>query len=281
MYQGLIINLLTRAAWKKSSYQGRDLFPGQFGAVMSHLAESLGVPRTTLQRMVAHLEADGLLTVENVGNRFIVITIVNWHVYQSTEEGEWATNGQPMGDQRATNGQPICESDDKNSKNSDLSSSFEPYNVEEGKKVRKKKVSKARAGASGSVPSFDELVSAYTRNQDLKIALGEFIVMRKASKKAFTNAALTHTFRELDKLAGAEDAAKIAILNQSVQRGWLGVFSLKDNGAGVQRDPSAEIEAQRVARIKADGEEMSRKYEELRRRETTAIREKMKNMVTP
>jgi len=105
--------------------------------------------------------------------------------------------------------------------------------------------------------------------------------MRKVSKKAFTNAALTHTFRELDKLAGAEDAAKIAILNQSVQRGWLGVFSLKDNGAGVQRDPSAEIEAQRVARIKADGEEMSRKYEELRRRETTAIREKMKNMVTP
>lgn len=98
---------------------------------------------------------------------------------------------------------------------------------QEEEEEESKKVSKG-ASRSANISSYDEMVSAYTRNQDLKKALGEFIVMRKAAKRPFTNAALEHTFRELDKLAGAEDAAKIAILNQSVQRGWQGVFPVKD-----------------------------------------------------
>lgn len=109
MYQGLIINLLTRAAWKKGSYQGRDILPGQFSAIMSRLAESLDVPRSTLQRMVAHLEADDFIKVENVGNRFVVITIVNWSIYQESEKESRATDGQPMVDHRATDGQPYME----------------------------------------------------------------------------------------------------------------------------------------------------------------------------
>lgn len=113
LYQGLIINLLSRAAWKKGSYQGRDILPGQFGAVMSHLAESLGIPRSTLQRMVAHLETDGLLKVENMGNRFVIITIINWHIYQCSENGEWAADGQPVVNQRAADGQPSYKEEEE------------------------------------------------------------------------------------------------------------------------------------------------------------------------
>ena len=106
MYQGLIINLLTRAAWKKGSFQGREILPGQFGAVMSHLAENLQVARSTLQRMVAHLEADDFIKVKNVGNRFVIITIVNWCSYQEVEREAWAADGQPTVNQRAADGQP-------------------------------------------------------------------------------------------------------------------------------------------------------------------------------
>lgn len=106
MYQGLMTNFLNRAAWKKSSYHGRGILPGQFGTVLSRLAESLGVPRSTLQRMVTHLEEDGFLEVENVGNRFSIITITNWHIYQMSEGDAWATGGQPVVNQRATGGQP-------------------------------------------------------------------------------------------------------------------------------------------------------------------------------
>lgn len=112
MYQGLIINLLTRAAWKKSSYQGREILPGQFGAVMSNLSESLGVPRSTLQRMVAHLEEDGLMEVKNVGNRFVIITIINWHSYQESEKEPWAADGQPAVNQRAAGGQPYYKEEE-------------------------------------------------------------------------------------------------------------------------------------------------------------------------
>ena len=135
MYQGLIINLLTRAAWKKSSYRGRDILPGQFAAVISHLADSLGVPRSTLQRMVAHLCEDGFLTVENVGNRFSVITITNWHRYQSLEEEQWATGGQPAVNRRATGGQPLYKEDAR------------VYKIEEGKKVRRKNINTISASA--------------------------------------------------------------------------------------------------------------------------------------
>ena len=82
MYQGLMINFLTRASWKETSYQGHDIHPGQFGVVMSRLAESLGVSRGVVVRMVNRLLSDGFLSVENVNNRFTIITIVNWDSYQ-------------------------------------------------------------------------------------------------------------------------------------------------------------------------------------------------------
>lgn len=150
MYQGLIINLLTRAAWKRGSYQGRDILPGQFGTVVSHLAESLQVPRSTLQRMVAHLEADEFLKVENMGNRFVIITIVNWHSYQESEKDAWAAGGQPVVNQRAAGGQPS-------------------YNEEEVKKEeRREGGDSAHARVAPSVPEINpETVQGDIENLNL------------------------------------------------------------------------------------------------------------------
>lgn len=121
MYQGLIINLLTQAAWKKGSYLGRELLPGQFGTVMSAFAKELDLPRSTLQRMLAHLEADDFLKIENVGNRFVVITIINWHTYQESEKpgGQQLPGGRPMvnhdEESRATDGRPNANGQNENS----------------------------------------------------------------------------------------------------------------------------------------------------------------------
>lgn len=134
MYQGLMVNLLNRAVWKKGSYQGHELQPGQFGVVMSHFAESLEVPRSTLQRMVAHLEADGFLSVQNMGNRFSIFSITNWSAYQASEKEAWATDGQQMGAQRATDGQPL-------------------YKEEEGKKERIRQEAKASSPELASPPA--------------------------------------------------------------------------------------------------------------------------------
>lgn len=112
-YQGLIVNLLMRAAWKESYYSGRLIQPGQFGVVLRQMAESLNIPRTTLVRMLTHLQEDGFLTVENVGNRFCIITIINWNIYQPSGQQEWITNGQPVVNQRITGGQPSYKEEER------------------------------------------------------------------------------------------------------------------------------------------------------------------------
>ena len=75
---------------------------------------------------------------------------------------------------------------------------------------------------------FDALVEEYTTNADLKAAIFDFIKFRKAIKAPLTDRALTLCLNKLDKLAN-NDLEKIAILNQSIERGWKGLFEVKDN----------------------------------------------------
>lgn len=106
LYQGLMINLLLRAAWEPATYLGVALEPGEFGVVLARLSEELGLSRTNGRRMIAQLETDGFLKVRNVGNRFSVISITNWEGWQEEETCARSTAGQPDDalavDQRST-----------------------------------------------------------------------------------------------------------------------------------------------------------------------------------
>lgn len=75
---------------------------------------------------------------------------------------------------------------------------------------------------------FDAVVEEYTTNADLKATIFDFIQFRKAIKVPLTDRALTLCLNKLDKLAN-NDLEKIAILNQSIERGWRGLFKIKDN----------------------------------------------------
>lgn len=63
----------------------------------------------------------------------------------------------------------------------------------------------------------------------LDAALDDFARARKAMRKPLTPKARELTLRELEKLAPGDEAMQVAILNQSIQRGWQGVFPLKDD----------------------------------------------------
>lgn len=75
---------------------------------------------------------------------------------------------------------------------------------------------------------FDAVVEEYTTNEELKAAIFDFIQFRKAIKAPLTDRALTLCLNKLDKLAN-NDLEKIAVLNQSIERGWKGLFEVKDN----------------------------------------------------
>lgn len=99
-----------------------------------------------------------------------------------------------------------------------------------------KKVSKAQ---SKPVENFDSIIQKSTESTELRDSLIEFVKFRKLIKKPMTNKALELIIAKLNKL-GASDRERVAILNQSIERGWAGVFSLKEEepqNKGYQPDP--------------------------------------------
>lgn len=90
---------------------------------------------------------------------------------------------------------------------------------------------------------YDEIIADYTENGELRSALVEFVKMRKMMKKPLTDKALSLLLtskKGLDCLA-SNDAEKIDIVQQSIMRGWMGFFPLKDmdaNRGAVSRETS-------------------------------------------
>lgn len=99
-------------------------------------------------------------------------------------------------------------------------------NVTENNINKNNKVSKKQ----GSKPaeSFDSIIERSTESQELRDALIEFVKFRKLIKKPMTSKALELIIVKLNKL-GHSDKEKIAIVNQSIERGWAGVFAIKDD----------------------------------------------------
>lgn len=62
----------------------------------------------------------------------------------------------------------------------------------------------------------------------LDLAMKDFVEFRKKIKKPMTDKAIELTLAELEKLAPGDEKTKIAIINQSIQRGWQGVFPLSE-----------------------------------------------------
>lgn len=75
--------------------------------------------------------------------------------------------------------------------------------------------------------SFDEIIDAYTENEDLRVELKEHLKTRKQKKAALTNRALELSLKKLDKLAD-NDEEKIQIVQNSIINGWVGFFELNE-----------------------------------------------------
>ena len=94
-----------------------------------------------------------------------------------------------------------------------------------------KKEKKEKKPSSKKIPTqteIDEVINAYTSNEELKATLVEFVKFRKSIKRVMTTRALELLIKKLDRLAN-DDNTKIEILNESIMNGWNGVFPLKDN----------------------------------------------------
>ena len=76
--------------------------------------------------------------------------------------------------------------------------------------------------------TFEEVLAENNCSEELESSIRDFIDMRKTIKKPMTSKALELLFKNLEKLTNLEEE-KIAILNQSIERGWQTVYPLKTN----------------------------------------------------
>lgn len=92
--------------------------------------------------------------------------------------------------------------------------------------------------------SFDDLIDNYTSNVQLREELKNHLAVRKQKKGALTNRAIELSFSTLDKLTEkiavndveTIDRAKIKIVQQSILKGWVGFFEVKDTTSWKAKD---------------------------------------------
>lgn len=98
-------------------------------------------------------------------------------------------------------------------------------------KKERKKVSSGNS-ARAKEPSFDEIldsVDVIKDNPELREAFVNFIKMRKVIKAQLTNRGLELAINRAYELAKGNPQKMIAVVNQSVERSWRGIFELTED----------------------------------------------------
>lgn len=70
---------------------------------------------------------------------------------------------------------------------------------------------------------------SYSGNARVDAALEEYKKFRKQMRRPLTDRAMQLAVKKLDTLAGDDVEAKVAIIDQSIANGWIGLFPLKND----------------------------------------------------
>lgn len=113
----------------------------------------------------------------------------------------------------------ICNSYEKHMGN-------ENVNINKNKNININNRKRGSKGKRKEEKTFDDVFAENNFSEDLEKAIKDFIEMRKMMKKPMTVRSLELLIKNLQKLTNLEDE-KIAIINQSIERGWQTVYPLK------------------------------------------------------
>ena len=87
------------------------------------------------------------------------------------------------------------------------------------------------------IPLFERFSSG---NHDLLSALKEWQEMRIRMKKPLTEKAAELNLKDLQQLSGGDEPMMVAIVSQSIKRGWQGFYALKEAQTAPRRNDSME-----------------------------------------
>lgn len=109
--------LLTHARHEPGSWQGVPLEAGQLITGTEAIGKVTGLSRQSVRTALEHLKKTGEITIKAT-NKFSIITVVKWGLYQSSEsDTNQQTNQRTTNNQPATNQQLTTNKNEKNEKN--------------------------------------------------------------------------------------------------------------------------------------------------------------------
>ncbi|MDK2906012.1 MAG: hypothetical protein PWR12_2090 [Eubacteriaceae bacterium] len=113
----------------------------------------------------------------------------------------------------------------------------------------------------GNPNGLSDVIFSYSDDPDFRNTIKDFVEMRKKNRKNMTVRALELMLKKLDALAN-DDKTKIAIINQSIENCWMGIFPLK--GSGKQKPETMEpiSESRKQAYVDATPEFAGNLWEE-------------------
>lgn len=230
----VLMTVMFLAAWtpKKWDVLGHKftIQPGEVFISTRDLADRAGddVSRDVVRKALVRFEKLGFWTLKST-RKGTLIHIVNWRKYQLYDDKEppRETPPRPHGDPTETpprpHGDPSNKKESKNSKNVRR----EEYNTPLPPK----------GGKGGVIPLFERFSSG---NHDLLSALKEWQEMRIRMKKPLTEKAAELNLKDLQQLSGGDEPMMVAIVSQSIKRGWQGFYALKEAQAAPRRNDSME-----------------------------------------
>lgn len=113
--KALFLHLLLMACYKNTRYKGVDIPRGSYAATVGKLAQETGMSVKCVRTALEHLQSTGEVAIEAT-NRFSVLRIVRYDVYQEPEEEKGQTCGQTGGKQTANEGQTKGKPSEEESK---------------------------------------------------------------------------------------------------------------------------------------------------------------------
>lgn len=198
----LFIHLLLLASWKDSRWQGQSIVRGSLITSLGHLATITGLSVRSVRTSLDHLKSTGEVTTRTT-NRFTVITLTNYSFYQDDDsESTSKMTSQVTNNQQTTDKQPTTSEEYKEYKEG-----------KEYKKKNKENEMKKKIELPFSSENFSEAWERW-----------------KTHRTEIHHKLTPSTERsQLKKLSEVSEDDAIAMIDQSIEHGWQGLFPVQRN----------------------------------------------------
>ena len=190
--KAVFLHALLKANYEDGAYRGHKLCPGDVVFGRKKWAEQLGMSEQQVRTAIDHLKETGEISTIKTTNRFTILRIENWTLYQSKDDE--ATNKQPTSNQQATNKQPRTKKEKNDKKDKNI-----PY------------------GRANKSP-LAEVVE--TMPEELQPTIWRFVRHRTTLQAPISRDGLEELLKRLIKISNSNVQEADEILRQSIANGW-------------------------------------------------------------